>query len=206
MRHLRLLSSHNNSNSISRAVRAMRFQSGTSVCDRAQHRSDPRSIEMKRDNPAKHFIVAFIIALFGYVLVYHFIENRRTRKGPWQVTFTNSPTGTPAIIVNQPALSISNVQIEFPGAIVTNHQSPVANYLIFNQPKPVPYDVPFGKCVFMDTTFQPGTLTFQFFGHEIELLPRVLVLDRQEHAWESGEIIPLKPLSPTNVLTRPLAK
>jgi hypothetical protein len=160
---------------------------------------------MKRDNPAKHFIVAFLIALLGYLLVYHFIENRRTRKGPWQVTFTNSPAGSPAIVINQPALSISNVQIQFPSEIITNnlssftnYQSRVTNHFLFNQPKPVPYDVPFGKCVFMDTTFQPGTLTFQFFGHEIELLPRVLVLDRQEHAWKSGEIITLNALSSTN--------
>jgi hypothetical protein len=164
---------------------------------------------MKRDNPAKHFIVAFIIALLGYVLVYHFIENRRTRKGPWQVTFTNNPAGTPAIVINQPALSISNVQIQFPNGVVTNnqssitsYQSPVTNHFVFNQPKPVPYAVPFGKCVFMDTTFQPGTLTFQFFDHEIELLPRVLILDRQEHAWKSGEIITLNALSPTNAPTR----
>jgi hypothetical protein len=165
---------------------------------------------MKRDNPAKHFIVAFIIALLGYVVVFHFIENRRTRKGPWQVTFTNTVAGVPAIVINQPALGLSNVQIQFPSGIVTNnlssftnHKSRVTNHFLFNQPKPVPYDLPFGNCVFMDTTFQPGTLTFQFFGHEIELLPRVLVLDRQEHAWKSGEIIMLNALSSTNA---PVAK
>ena len=156
---------------------------------------------MKRDNPAGHFIFAFVIALLGYALVYHLIENRRTRKGPWQVTFTNNPAGTLAIIINQPVLSISNVQIQFPGGVITNQQSPIT--LLFNQPKPVPYDVPFGKCVFMDTTFQPGTLTFQLFGHEIELLPRVLVLDRQEHAWKSGEIVALNVLSPTNASLHP---
>jgi hypothetical protein len=168
---------------------------------------------MKRDNPAKHFIIAFIIALAGYVLFYHFIENRRTRKGPWQVTFTNSPAGVPAIVVNQPALSISNVQIHFPSGIVassqssiTNYQSPVTNHLVFNRPRPVPYDVPFGKCIFMDTTFQPGTLTFQLFGHEIELLPRTLILDRQEHGWQSGEIIALTAQTSTNAQAHPAAK
>jgi len=159
---------------------------------------------MKRDNPAKHFMLAFVIALVGYMLVYHFIENRRTRKGPWQVTFTSNPAGTPAIVINQPALNISNVQIQFPGETIAKFQSPITNYqsdtnhLLFSQPRSVPYDVPFGKCVFMDTTFQPGTLTFQFFSHEIELLPRVLVLDRQEHAWKSGQIIALNALLPTN--------
>lgn len=165
---------------------------------------------MKRDNPAKHFILAFAMALLGYVLVYHFIENRRTRKGPWQVTFTNTPAGIPEIIINQTALSISNVQIEFADMLVTN-QLPITNNQLpitmrFSQPKPVPYEIPFGKCIFMDTTFQPGTLTFQLFGHEIELLPRVLVLDRQEHPWESGEVIILNPQSSTNTPAHSLAK
>ena len=165
---------------------------------------------MKRDNPAKHFILAFAIALLGYILVYHFIENRRTRKGPWQVTFTNTPAGIPEIIINQTALSISNVQIEFADTLVTN-QLPITNNQLpitmrFSQPNPVPYDVPFGKCIFMDTTFQPGTLTFQLFSHEIELLPRVLVLDRQEHPWESGEVIILNPQSSTNTPAHSLAK
>jgi hypothetical protein len=167
---------------------------------------------MKRDNPVKHFIIAFAVALLGYIAVYHFIENRRTRKGPWQVTFTNNPTGTAAIVINQPTLGISNVQFQFPGESVTKVQSPIANYqsvtnhFLFSQPRPVPYDVPFGKCVFMDTTFQPGTLTFQLFGHEIELLPRVLVLDQQEHAWQSGQIIAVNVVASTNVPAQPLAK
>jgi hypothetical protein len=171
------------------------------------------AVQMKRDNPAKHFIFAFVIALLGYLLVYHFIENRRTRKGPWQVTFTNNATGTPAIVINQPALGISNVEIQFPSGTITNAQSPISNlqsqstnHLFFNQPKAVPYDVPFGKCVFMDTTFQPGTVTFQLFNHEIELLPRTLVLDRQEHAWQAGEIIALTAPPPTNTTAHPSAK
>jgi len=165
---------------------------------------------MTRDNPAKHFILAFVIALVGYLLVYQFIENRRTRKGPWQVSFTSNSAGTPAMVINQTALNISNVQIQFPGGItnheflITIYQSPIT--FLFDQPKPVPYDVPFGKCVFMDTTFQPGTLTFQLFGHEIELLPRTLVLDRQEHRWQSGEIIALTAQTSTNVPAHPAAK
>ena len=165
---------------------------------------------MKRDNPAKHFILAFAVALLGYMLVYHFIENRRTRKGPWQVEFTNGPSGNPEIVINQPALNISNVQIHFSGDVLTN-RLPVTNdqsqsTYTFSQPKPVPYEVPFGKCIFMDSTFQPGTLTFQLFGHEIELLPRVLVLDRQEHAWKSGEVITVNPQSSTNTPAQSLAK
>jgi hypothetical protein len=165
---------------------------------------------MKREGLAKHFILAFLLALVGYIFFYQTIEYRRTRKGPWQVTFTHSSAGAPTVIIAQPRLAITNVQISFPGEIlsVTNipgplafhHEqlnSPVTNYpsptvtLFLAQPRPVPYEVPFGKCVFMDTTFLPGTVTFQLFGHEIELLPRVLVIDRQEHPWMPDTAIAL---------------
>jgi len=158
---------------------------------------------MKAEGPAKHFIAAFLLALIGYVIFYQTIEHRRVRKGPWQVTFTHNPAGAPAIVITQPKLVITNVQIVFPGGtlLVTNApgtlafdrarpESP-ATTLRFAQPQPVPYEVPFGKCVFMDTTFLPGTITFDLFGHEIELLPRALIIDRQDHPWRSGATITL---------------
>jgi hypothetical protein len=146
---------------------------------------------VKSENPLKHFALAFVIALVGYWIVYHAIEYRRNRKGPWSVTFTNAPAGAPAILVNQPALRLTNVQINFlEGAATTN----MSASLSFSQPREVPYDVPFGKCVFMDTTFLPGTVTFQLFGHEIELLPRVLIIDHSEYPWHSNTNIALRPL------------
>jgi hypothetical protein len=144
---------------------------------------------MKRDNPAKHFILAFLIALMVYIFFYHWIEHRRTWKGPWQVAFTRSESGDPAIVIQQPALAISNIQIRFTGEALPETNVPVS--LTFSQPREVPYGVPFGKCIFMDATFLPGTLTFQLFGHEIELLPRVMIIDHDEHAWKSGEVITL---------------
>lgn len=156
--------------------------------------SSIRNDSVKRDNPAKHFIFAFVIALVGYIIVYHFIEHRRTRKGPWQVTFTNTPSGNAEIIINQASLDISNVQIQFTNSTLTNFS---AMTYWFSQPKRVPYEVSFGRCVFMDTTFLPGTITFQLYGHEIELLPRVLILDRQEHKWVSGESVVLAPIAPS---------
>src|ERR1035437_5564679 len=148
-------------------------------------------LNMKREGMAKHFILAFLLALAGYAFFYQTIEHRRTRKGPWQVTFARNAAGDPAIIIAQPKLAITNVQISFtveplpdtnassavasdharPESPITNHLPPITT-LFFAQPLPVPYDVPFGKCVFMDTTFLPGTVTFDLFGHEIELLPR----------------------------------
>ena len=143
---------------------------------------------MKFPGPLKHFILAFIIALVLYVSFYHAIESRRTRSGPWQVTFTNA-LGAPALVINEPMLAISNVTIRFPG------QPPSATnmFIVFDPPQPVPFDVPFGQCVFMDTTFQPGTVVFSNFNHEIQLLPRVLTIDKQERPWQSGATIDLHP-------------
>ncbi|SPE57000.1 conserved hypothetical protein [Verrucomicrobia bacterium] len=147
----------------------------------------PKDHPSRSDPALKPFILAFLFAVVGYAVFYDAIEHRRVRNGPWQVTFTNSFSGPPAIIINQPALGIAGVQVIFPGKSLPPGESLAT--LDFRQPRPVPYNVPFGKCVFMDTTFLPGTVSFVLFGHEIELLPRVLVIDRQEHAWKSGSAI-----------------
>ena len=146
---------------------------------------------MKSDGPMKHFILAFLLALICYAFFYSKIEQRRTRKGPWEVTFTNDATGNPALVINQPRLAITNAQVTFTNQRASAAFSPET--LVFSQPRAVPYDVPFGKCVFMDTTFLPGTVTLDLFRHEIELLPRVLVIDHQEHPWLSESTITLHP-------------
>jgi hypothetical protein len=144
---------------------------------------------MKPEGTARHFILAFLLALIGYIVCYQAIEYRRTRKGPWHVTFTTNPGGVPAILISQPKLAITNVQISF--APVTPLPTNLPVTLTFAQPRPVPYEVPFGKCIFMDTTFLPGTVTLDLFGHEIELLPRVLVIDRKEYPWQPNAMIGL---------------
>ena len=45
---------------------------------------------MSSDSPVKHFVLAFLIALVVYLVLYRIIEDRRKRTGPWEVTFTNS--------------------------------------------------------------------------------------------------------------------
>jgi hypothetical protein len=140
---------------------------------------------MKRDSLLQRALLAFGIALLVYVAFYTAIERRRASKGPWQVTFTNDFASTPAIIVNQPALGITNVQISFVGE--SNSPTIGALPLQFGDARVVPFDVPFGKCVFLDTTFLPGTVALKLFGHEIQLLPRVLTIDHAENLWISNE-------------------
>jgi hypothetical protein len=73
--------------------------------------------------------------------------------------------------------------ITFPGQ--TNPPTTLAAFWSFRQPQDVPFDIPFGKCVFMDTTFLPGTIVLDIAGHEIQLIPRVLTVDKKEIPWRS---------------------
>src|SRR5437868_6296943 len=100
----------------------------------------------------RNLALVFALALLAYAAFYFGIEHLRARKGPWQVTFKSTPSGTPLLLINQPALGITNVQIIFPEA--ANSASPPAT-LVFDHPREVPYDLPFGRCRFMDTTFLP---------------------------------------------------
>jgi hypothetical protein len=157
---------------------------------------------MKPDGFIKQAAAVFAIALAVYFLGYNVIEHRRTRNGPWQVAFTNDSSGAPAISINQTKLAITNVVIVFRGQTMvplSNAAAPTA----FTQPKPVPFDVPLGKCVFMDTTSLPGTLVFELFGHEIQLLPRVLTIDKTEHPWESGARLSLSQAPDLSIPKRP---
>ena len=144
---------------------------------------------MKSSNPLKHFAFAFVMAVVVYAVFFYSIEHRRTVNGPWRVAFTNNSAGVPELIVFQPKLKIIDVKIDFPDdkppLIITN------GLMMCATPKEVPFPVPFGQCIFMDTTFLPGTVTFNLFGHEIELLPRVLIIDKTEHPWQSGATIVL---------------
>jgi hypothetical protein len=147
---------------------------------------------MKSDGVMRHVILAFVLALAGYGVFYAAIEHRRTRNGPWQVTFTNSVAGAPLLVINQPRLGITNFCLGFSSRAFPATNLPFSTgTLTFAQPQPVPYPVPFGECVFMDTTFLPGTVTFRLFDHEIELLPRTLIIDHRERAWGKGTAIDL---------------
>ncbi len=143
---------------------------------------------MKMAGPVKHFIIAFAIALALYAVCFSIIERRRTKNGPWQVTFTNA-RGGPALVINESKLNLSGITISFPGQAVLASNS----VMVFDEPREVPFDVPGGKCIFMDTTFQPGTIVFNLFGHEVQLIPRVLTIDRKERPWQSGATIEVRP-------------
>jgi hypothetical protein len=139
------------------------------------------------DGLLKRLALAFAIALVGYFVAYTGIEHRRVVRGPWQVTFTNDLASAPTLVVNQPRLGITNVLIVFPDepALPAN----AISTLTFGRAREVPYAVPLGRCIFLDTTFLPGTVVFEIFGHEIQLIPRVLTIDKREQPWRSDATV-----------------
>ena len=148
---------------------------------------------------AKPVLVGLLLAVAIYAGGFALDQHLRTRRGPWEVTFTTEPSGAPAILVNQPKLNIANLKIVFLGETATNVHGTVA----FDFPqKPVP----FGKVKFEDLTYLPGTVTFDFFGHEIELLPRTLYINRKAHPWSSNAGITLSSEDKPGALPVPKAK
>ena len=134
----------------------------------------------RRDSLLKHLSIGFGLALVLYLGGYWWIEHLREAKGPWRVIFMTDAQGRPAISISQKTLGISNVTFVFPGERLdrTNTEA----IMVYDAPKT---NAPFGKVLFLDTTFLPGTVTFDLFGHEIELLPRTLVLNLKETPWKS---------------------
>ena len=144
----------------------------------------------------KPVLGGLLLALAIYIVGFKFDQHLRTRRGPWQVTFTADQSGAPAIIVNQPKLAIANLKIVFTSETATNAPSTVA----FDYPeKPVP----FGKVKFEDLTYLPGTVTFDFFGHEIELIPRTLYINRKARPWQGNATITLTPADKPAALPEP---
>ncbi|HLP75496.1 MAG TPA: hypothetical protein VK327_01150 [Candidatus Paceibacterota bacterium] len=151
---------------------------------------------MKPTGPFKTLALLFAAVLAFYLVAYYGLEHRRVRKGPWIVTFTNSPLAPIILRIDQPALALTNVQIAFPYASAPGNFA--AKTVSFDRPKPVPFPLPTGECVFMDTTFLPGTVALRLAGHEVQLIPRVLTIDGEERPWRSGEIISITAIGTNN--------
>jgi hypothetical protein len=134
---------------------------------------------MRPEGILKHFLAALAIAVVFYFVCFSWIEHKREAKGPWQITFQSDAAGVPALHISESKLDISQ-SVRFPHGKTTPNLS---RTVTFAHDTP---DLPFGEMVFQDPTFLPGTVTMRLFGHEIELLPRVLTIDKKEYAWHSA--------------------
>lgn len=131
----------------------------------------------------RHLALVFLASLVFYVVWYWGVEHWRHRRSPWEVTFRVEAGGDAMLEVAQAELGIRDVRITVRGAGLAPGSGPVT--VRFDQPTKRDA-VPFGTVRFLDTTIWPGTVTVAVGGHEIELLPRVLILDKEERAWQTG--------------------
>lgn len=139
---------------------------------------------VKTERLPKILLTGFVSALALYIVVFWGLQGCRTYKGPWRVIYLSDNSGTAGLLVTQSKLKISQ-RIMFPKQKLRQNNAVRAR--VFDDPNKT--NAPFGQVVFQDLTFLPGTVTLNVFGHEIELLPRVLIVDKQEHRWNSNEVI-----------------
>jgi hypothetical protein len=135
-----------------------------------------------KDNILRHAATAFVLALVGYVFFYSCDARLRTRKGAWTVRFETTTNGEPMLVILQPWYKI-NTQVLLQGEKATNAPGVVE----FKDPKQL--QTPFGRVRFHDLTYLPGTVTLDVYGHEVELLPRTLVLNTKEVGWTNGPYV-----------------
>jgi hypothetical protein len=141
---------------------------------------------MRSDGLLKHLAICAVIAVVFYVAAFGWIEHRRTARGPWAVDFRSDAAGTPSLLISQSNLHISQT-ILFPGQTV--RPANLSRAIVFGQAPP---DLPFGELLFQDPTFLPGTVAMRLFGHTVQLLPRVLSVDKKEYPWQPGGVIEVR--------------
>jgi len=143
----------------------------------------------------------FAGTLVLYLAGFYGIEHLRERKGPWRVSFDATAAGGPAMTIRQPELGVDGFRVVFDGASTNGLAS---GELTFDEPgrnaqsmdktpessqelKQKSFPVPFGECIYQDLMFLPGVVTMNLLGHEIELMPRTLVIDKKEVPWSTPD-------------------
>ena len=154
---------------------------------------------MKRTITTKSVLITFIVTLVLYVCAYNGLQYLQTRKGPWEVTFAADDEGNPSITIYQPKLNISSVEILFPGERVA--RSNLSERVAFDKPR---QPTPFGTVIYDDLMFQPGVVTMDLFGHEVEFLPRTLIINKKEYLWNSDSTIELSSTNKPPIPPKPL--
>ncbi len=159
------------------------------------------SMEIGHSNvPWRGLLKLFMLTLVLYVFGFYGLEHIRDRKGPWIVTF-DANASQPTMTIDQMALGINSLKVIFEN-VKTNGLA--SGKVRFDDPrlnaqpmdktpessqelKQRAFDVPFGECIYQDLMFLPGVVTMNLLGHEIELMPRTLVIDKKQIPWASVE-------------------
>jgi hypothetical protein len=148
-----------------------------------------------RERIGRRLLAVGVVTVLVYVALFAWIEHRRNRLGPWEVVFTRTPDQLPCVEIHQPKLDIRDVRLVFPNLATAGEQSlPVRE--TFDEARPTPFDLPLGRCVFLDTISLPGNVTIEVGGHQVQLLPRMLTVDGVERPWQSGITIAIGAAKP----------
>jgi hypothetical protein len=141
----------------------------------------------------KSVVLTFVLAVIFYMFAWSWMAKRQTGQGPWVVDFGTNAAGGPQIVITQTARGISNVTVRFEGEQLdaTNRTGRIA----FKAPRTT---TPFGRVVYDDLMFQPGSVAIDAFGHVVEMVPRGLGLNGKEQPWRSDVV---HSLFPTNKLS-----
>ena len=134
----------------------------------------------------RNILMLFAGVLVLYLGLFYGLEHFRNRKGGWSVEFESAAGTPPTVRISHAALGLSNVTLRLQGESTTN----VMQRVTFDH---VLRPVPFGRVLYEDLTFLPGVLTFDLFGHEVELVPRILMVDKREVPWQPGATVDLWP-------------
>jgi hypothetical protein len=160
---------------------------------------------MKADFSLKALGVFGLVVAGLYLGVFYGCESWRQRKGAWEVEFVSDAQGHPSLAIYQPRLGISSVEVLFLGETLA--RTNLSQKVVFDRPL---QPIPFGRALYADLTTLPGVVTLDLFGHELELLPRVLIADKREIPWKSETVIelaatnkPPQPLQPPKGFVQP---
>jgi len=138
---------------------------------------------MKQDRLWRHLAIALAGAVLVYAVVFAWLEHRRVRLGPWEVTFVHEPPDTPRLSIHHQKLGISDVTVILP----INPAAAVTNVTLqFGPGRVVPFDVPLGECTYQDPLFLPGVVALELEGQQVQMFPRALKVNGVDHQWESG--------------------
>jgi hypothetical protein len=133
---------------------------------------------VKTEGIARHVFFAAAIALAFYVAGFVWIEHLNHRKGPWEIQFRTDAAGHPSLTVFQPTLGISNVTVTVADRTMTN-----LNFAATVRFDSVTNTAPVGELIYFDTMALPGVVTFHLLGHEVEFMPRTMIVNKQEIPW-----------------------
>jgi hypothetical protein len=95
----------------------------------------------------------------------------------WQLCLLKSPRGAIDIAINQPRLRIKDATLR---TSVPWNEGTVATCSVVDQKR----QPPFGTIVFSDFTALPGRLKLRVVDHVVDIMPRAIIVDGKEIAWQ----------------------